>query len=88
MGCLVVLLAVFSPRLALLLVWLLTPLVQRAFDGILLPLLGFIFLPITTLVYVILWTPGVGVSGLRWIWVGLGLLLDLSAHGASSTYRR
>ena len=47
MGCLVA----FFSRLALLVVWLTTPLVGRAFHGgWLLPLLGILLLPLTTLV--------------------------------------
>jgi len=41
-------------RLALLIVWLTTTLVQHAFHGFwLLPLLGILLLPITTLTYVL-----------------------------------
>jgi hypothetical protein len=47
------LLALFG-RLALLCLWLWTPLVGRAFHGgWLLPLLGLLFLPLTTLVYIL-----------------------------------
>jgi hypothetical protein len=50
-------------RLALLVVWLSTPLVQRAFHGgWILPLLGIIFLPITTLAYVLVYY----ISGSSW----------------------
>jgi hypothetical protein len=52
------------PRLALLFVWLFTLLVNRSFSGgILLPLLGIIFLPFTTLIYVLVYIPGIGVTG-------------------------
>ena len=49
------LLALFS-RIALLCVWIWTPLVGRAFHGgWILPLLGFLLLPITTLFYVVVY---------------------------------
>ncbi len=75
-------------RLALLLVWALTPLVNRAFHGgWLLPLLGILFLPFTTLVYVLVYAlPGSGVTGWGWLWVVLALLLDLGVY--SSPARR
>ncbi len=75
------LLALFS-RIALLCVWIGTPLVGRAFhDGWLLPLLGILFLPITALVYVLVSAlSGHGVTGWNWLWVVLALLLDLGAH--------
>ena len=51
-------------RLALLVVWLSTPLVQRAFHGgWLLPLLGLLFLPITTLTYVLAYYISGSVAG-------------------------
>ena len=40
MGCLVVLLSLISPRLALVAVWLLTDILGRAFENALLPLIG------------------------------------------------
>lgn len=38
-----------SPRFIMFLIWLLSDYFERAFEGVLLPLLGFIFLPWTTL---------------------------------------
>jgi hypothetical protein len=75
------LVALFA-RLALLVVWLSTPLVNRAFHGSwILPLLGIILLPITTLAYVLVSAlSGNGVSGWGWLWVVLAVLLDLAAH--------
>ena len=74
-------------RLALVLVWVLTTLVNRAFHGgWLLPLLGIIFLPFATLIYVLVYAPGNGVTGWGWLWVVLALLLDLGVY--SSPARR
>ncbi len=74
------LVAIFA-RVALLIVWLTTPLVQRAFHGgWILPLLGIIFLPITTLAYVLVYYIYGGVTGWVWLWVALAFLLDLAAH--------
>ena len=76
------LVALFA-RLALLVVWLSTPLVDRAFHGgWLLPLLGILFLPITTLVYVLVYALSGDVTGWSWLWVVLAFLLDLTAHSA------
>ena len=74
------LIALFS-RIALLCVWIWTPLVGRAFHGgWLLPLLGILLLPITTLVYVLVYYISGSVSGWGWLWVALAVLLDLAAH--------
>jgi hypothetical protein len=84
-GCLFALAAASFPRLALLFTWLFTPLVTRAFSGgFLLPFLGLLFLPFTTLMYVVVWSPVAGVSGWAWFWVGLGLLLDIGSYGGSA----
>ena len=68
-------------RLALLVIWLSTPLVQRTFHGgWLLPLLGILLLPITTLTYVIVYALAGGVTGWAWLWIALAFLLDLAAN--------
>jgi hypothetical protein len=72
--------ALFS-RLALLIVWLSTPLVERAFHGgWILPLLGILFLPITTLTYVLVYYISGSVTGWGWLWIVLAFLLDLAAN--------
>ena len=83
-GCLFALFAGFAPRLALLFLWIFTDLVTRAFHNFIWPLLGIIFLPLTTLMYVIVWRPGHGVYGWGWFWVLLGFLLDLSSYSGSA----
>src|SRR5215216_1343739 len=60
---------------------------DAAFTGFILPLLGIIFLPFATLIYVLLYTPGRGLSGWDWFWVVLAGLLDIGHWGASATQR-
>jgi hypothetical protein len=81
MGCLVVMASVAFPRITLGLLWILTPLVDRAFQTWVLPLLGLLFAPFTTMVYILAWRPETGVSGGGWVWVFLGLLIDLGVLG-------
>ena len=70
MACLFALFGGLFPRLALLVLWIARPaLVGAAFNTFLLPLLGIIFLPFATLIYVIVYTPGVGLIGFDWFWV-------------------
>lgn len=78
--------AMIAPRAALFLVWILTPLVNRAFGTFLIPLLGFVFLPFTTLVYSLAYSPAIGgPSGLGWLWVLLAFLVDLASYGGAAS---
>lgn len=80
MCCFFTALVLFGPRLAILIWWLVNPVRwAAAFTGSFIwPLLGFIFLPWTTIMYVIVFPRGV--VGFDWIWLGLGLLIDISSH--------
>ena len=54
MGCLLALFAGIFPRLALLILWVARPArIDAVFDTFLVPLLGIIFLPFATLIYVL-----------------------------------
>ena len=89
MGCIFVLIAALSPRLAFVLMWIFTPWVDRTFGPVIWPILGVIFLPLTTLLYVILWnTGGHGVTGWEWIFVILALMGDLASWGGGARGRR
>jgi len=88
MPCLALLLALISPRLALFAVWLLTDILGRAFDSVLLPILGFFLLPWTTLAYALMWDNGTdAVTGFEWFIVALAFLADLAAHGGTARGR-
>ena len=88
MACLFVLLGGIFPRFALFIAWVARPkMVDAAFDTWIWPLLGFIFLPFATLMYVILWQAG-GLSGWDWFWVGLAAVLDVGHWAGSWTQRR
>jgi hypothetical protein len=79
MCCLFTTLVLFGPRLGILVWWLFQPgRWNQAFESFLWPILGFLFLPWTTLMYVVVF-PG-GVTGFDWIWLGLGLLADISSY--------
>ena len=68
-------------RVALFVVWLTTPLVNHAFHGgWILPLLGFLLLPISTLTYVLVYYISGSVTGWAWLWVVLAILIDLAAN--------
>jgi hypothetical protein len=77
MCCLFAVLVFLGPRAAILVWWLLQPLRwQLAYPVWVWPLLGFIFLPWVTLMYVLV-APG-GIVGFDWIWLGLALIGDIA----------
>jgi len=92
MCCLVTTLLLLGPRLAILVWWLIDSVrFKLAFSTDVWPLhlpwpywvwplIGAIFVPWTTLAYLIVF-PGV-VVGLDWVWLGLGLLIDFGSHGS------
>lgn len=71
-------------------IWIFGERVDNAFDSWVWPLLGLLFLPWTTLAYVLAWSPIGGVSGGEWLFVALGVVADIatySARKASSAYQ-
>jgi hypothetical protein len=80
MGCLLALMGAFAPRLLFLIIWIARPAyVDAVFDTFILPLLGLIFLPFTTLLWVLLDGRG-GIGGFDIFWIVLAVLMDLSHY--------
>jgi len=69
-----------APRLALFLLWIFTDRLTIAFDSFILGLLGFLFLPYTTVFYALAYAPVGGVSGFGWFIVILGFVIDLGSY--------
>lgn len=88
MCCVLILLAFFTPRIVLFLLWLFTTYLSRAFDGFLLPFLGFLFLPATTLAYAIAQNELGGMNGLGLIVVLIGFAVDVGLLGGGARQRR
>jgi len=78
--CFVSLFALISPRLALVILWIFSDVLSRAFHSWIIPFLGFFLLPWTTLAYAALWSwaPHHHVTGFDWFLVALFFLVDLS----------
>jgi hypothetical protein len=88
-GCLFALFAGVFPRLALFIIWVTRPvLVDAAFDTWIIPLVGIVFMPFATLIYVVLYTPGIGLTGWGWFWVVIAGLFDIGHWVASASQRR
>lgn len=88
MGCLVPLLALISPRLALFALLLFSDLIGDAFDSWIVPVLGFFLLPWTTLAYVVMWWASDGNLGFEWFIVVLAFIIDIGAYAKSGDARR
>jgi len=87
-GCLVALLALISPRLALFFIWIFSDLLGRAYDDWFVPILGFFLLPWTTLAYAVMWSAGSNqVSGFEWFIVILAFLFDLGSYAQGQKAR-
>jgi hypothetical protein len=90
MCCLALTAGFIGPRVALFIWWVFGSKPDAAFDSWVWPLLGLVFLPWTTLAYIVAWGPVHGVSGLGWLLVALGLAADIatySARAARSKYQ-
>lgn len=87
MPCLFVLLAMILPRVAIVFIWLLTDWFSRAYQTVLWPVLGFFFMPYTTLVYLWARLSAGGVIGLWWLLLVLAILFDVS-HWSGAARRR
>jgi hypothetical protein len=71
-------LAAMFPRVGLAIIWIFTDWVEIAFDNWLTPLLGLIFLPFATLMYILVDVSSIGDIGFGgWLLVGLGALFDV-----------
>jgi hypothetical protein len=90
MGCIFALVAAFSARFALFLVWLFTDRLTIAFRSGWEGIIGFIFLPYTTLFYALVYAPAKGVDAFGWFIVACGVLLDVGSHlfGSRAERRR
>jgi len=88
MPCFVALFALISPRLALFFVLVFSDWVGRAFDGWIVPVLGFFLLPWTTLAYIVMWNVGTrGVEGFEWLIVIFAFVVDVMSYTKGSQAR-
>jgi hypothetical protein len=87
LGCFLILGFAVAPRIMLILAWIFSERWPIVWGGDwLLPLLGIVFLPYTTIMYMLVWSP-TGINGWDWMWIILGFFLDV-AHWAQSYQRR
>jgi hypothetical protein len=88
MPCLLTILILMFPRVILVVMWLFSNYLDRAYHGLVIPLLGFIFLPITTIAYAWMVNSGLPVAGVNLVILLIAVLLDFGSHGSGAGYYR
>jgi hypothetical protein len=69
-----------APRLALVFWWIFQPVrLNATFPNFIWRLLGILFIPWTTLMYVIVFPSGI--NGFDWVWLGLAVAIDIGSYG-------
>ena len=86
--CLVLLIALLGPRVAIVLLAVFTAYLEKPFDGFLIPLVGFIFLPFTTLAYALAINTRGEVVGIQAVVVVIAVLADFCVFVGSEVQRR
>lgn len=86
--CLILAIAILGPRVAIIGLALFTSFFEKPFDGLLIPGLGFLFLPFTTLGYTWAINTYGTISGGQALVVVIALLLDLGVFGGGAAQRR
>jgi hypothetical protein len=88
-ACLFFIILLMFPRVVLAVMYLTSTYLQRAFHGeMLLPLLGFIFLPLTTLVYAWELNNHMATAGINLLWLLIAVLIDLGGLGGGASRGR
>jgi hypothetical protein len=88
MPCFIGCLALAMPRLAIVLVVIFSDYIGHAYDTVVWPLLGFFFMPLTTLAYAWAINARGSVEGMHLVVLVLAVLIDLGLIGGSSRARR
>ena len=88
MPCLLVVLVLLFPRIAIALLYFLTNYFRGVFDTALVPLLGFIFLPLTLLAYSYLAKSGQPVDAIYLAVMIVAVVIDLGLIGGGARSQR
>lgn len=87
MACLLLILIVAFPRIALVLMFFFSNYLQRAYHNLIVPLVGFIFLPLTTLVYAWMTNTHEPIAGINLLILIIAVVIDVGGLGGGSVYR-
>jgi hypothetical protein len=87
MPCLVLILVLAFPRIVLAALFFLSTYIERAYHGLLLPLLGFIFVPLTTLAYAWMVNTHRPIEGINLVILVVAVIVDLGGIGGGARQR-
>lgn len=88
MPCLLLIVVLAFPRITLALMFFFSTYLERAFHGgLLLPVLGFFFLPLTTIVYAWEVNSKMPTEGINLLWLLLAVIIDLGGLGGGARRR-
>lgn len=88
MPCLLVILLLLFPRVALVLIFLFSNYLQHAYHNLLIPLLGFIFLPLTTLAYAWMINTHMPIEGINLLILIVAVIVDVGGLSSGEYHRR
>jgi hypothetical protein len=88
MPCLLLILLLAFPRVVLIFMYLTSNYLQRAYHELLIPLLGFIFLPVTTICYAWLTNNHMPLEGINLFYLILAVIIDVGGLGGGESHRR
>ena len=87
MPCLLLIVILAFPRVVLAVMFLTSTYLERAYHGLIVPVLGFIFLPLTTIVYAWLVNTHSPIEGINLAYVVLAGVIDVGGLGGGAHRR-
>ena len=88
MPCLLAILVLAFPRIAIVLLYFLTNFFKGVYDTVLIPLLGFIFMPLTLVAYTWLTKSGQPMDAFYLVVMFVAIIIDLGFIGGGDRIRR
>ena len=88
MPCLLFVAVLLFPRVVLVLMYLLSSYLQRAYHEMLVPFLGFLFLPLTTIVYAWMVNSRLPMAGVYVIVLIAAVIVDIGGWSGGEYHRR
>jgi hypothetical protein len=88
MPCLLLILFLAFPRLALVLLFFFSNYLERAYHGLIVPLLGFLFLPLTTLIYAWMLNTHRPTAGPNLLILIIAVVIDIGGLGGGAYHRQ